>query len=59
MSKKGEDQKLLDTFAAAALQGISANSDMRNYTYVSLVAIAYDFAEYMLAERRKRMEGKK
>lgn len=48
---KAEDMELLDRFAARALPGLAARN-MQSPTYVA--GLAYDFAEAMVLERRKR-----
>lgn len=58
MSKENEDQKLLDMFAVAALQGWLAGGSPYQASNV-IAEWAYDLAEAMTNERRKRTEGKK
>lgn len=44
------DQELLDMFACAAMQGMIT----KEWRYNVIIKTAYDFAEDMLAERKKR-----
>lgn len=47
---------LLDFFAGQALAGMNANPGNDSNTEYQLAEIAYDFAEAMLAERKRRLK---
>lgn len=49
---------MLDYFAAKAMQGACSSKLYKGYTLTHITRVAYDMADAMLAERKRRMEEK-